>query len=152
MTAVGEESRSDADEATRERNRATIEHVFASLRELGDGPESEVAKYFSLEVLFESPYRKVRLIGRDQVHRALRQVADQFTEMRHVDMVFTDGLSPDDFAWESKAQARFRSTGEEYPQQYVVFCSMKRGKIMTIRQYYNTRTYHLSNDAAPDFV
>jgi ketosteroid isomerase-like protein len=139
-------------QALRERNRQTIQHVFTSLRELGEGPESALNEYFAREILFESPYRRVRLLGVDQIHRALRQIADQFTEMRHTDMVFTDGLSPDEFVWESQAEARFRATGEEYPQQYVVFCATKAGKIMTLRQYYNTRTYHLSNDAAPDFA
>src|SRR4051794_24070654 len=76
----------DVSQETRERNRQVIERVFSSLRELGDGPESAVAEVFARKVLFESPYRNVRLLGVDQIHRALRQVADQFTEMRHVDM------------------------------------------------------------------
>lgn len=140
------------DDQMRVANQATLEYVFTHLRELGDGPESEVGEYFAREILFESPYRNVRLLGVDQIHRGLRQVADQFTAMQHVNMVFTPGVSPDDFVWESTADATIRATGEAYPQQYVVFCTMKLGKILTLRQYYNTRTYHLANDAAPDLV
>jgi ketosteroid isomerase-like protein len=140
------------DDERRAANQATLEHVFTHLRELGDGPEEGVADYFAREILFESPYRNVRLIGVDQIHRALKEVADQFTTMRHTNMVFTPGVSPDEFVWESSADARFRASSEEYPQQYVVFCRMKLGKILTLRQYYNTRVFHLSNDAAPAFT
>jgi len=140
---------SDADDEQRARNKKVIEHVLTHLRELGDGPESDVADHFAREVLFESPYRKVRLIGVDQIHTALRQIADEFTTFRQVDVVFTDGLDPDDFVWESGADATFRATGEAYPQRYVVFCRMKNGRIMTWRQYYNTRVFHLANDQAP---
>jgi ketosteroid isomerase-like protein len=140
------------DEEVREQNREVIRHVLTSLRELGNGSEEEVAKYFSREVLFENPYRQVRLIGVDQIHRALRQVADQFTEFSHTEIEFTDGAHPDDFAWESKVTAKFRATDEDYPQAYVSFCRMKRGRIMTLRQYANVSVFHRSNDAAPDFA
>ena len=142
---------SETDAELLARNKQTITYVLTRLRELGDGPEDGLEPYFAREILFESPYRKVRRIGIDQIHQELRRVADEFSEMRHEDLVFTDGADPDDLVLESRAAAKLRATGEDYPQQYVTFFRMKDGKIMTQRQYYNTRVFHLSNDAAPPF-
>jgi len=133
----------------RERNKDTIRHVLTHMRELGDGPEAALEPYYAREVLFEAPYRKVRKLGIDQIHEELRRVADEFAVMRHVDLEFTDGLDPDELVLESRAEATFRATGETYPQRYVVFFKMKNGRIMTQRQYYNTRVLHLANDMAP---
>jgi ketosteroid isomerase-like protein len=143
---------SESDQERRERNKEQIRYVLTHLREMGNGSEEGLAPYFAVEVLFEAPYRKVRRLGVDQIHTELRRVADEFTVMCHTDIVFTDGLNPDEFVVESAAEAKFRATGEDYPQRYVVFFKMKDDKIMTQRQYYNTRILHLANDAAPPFA
>jgi ketosteroid isomerase-like protein len=143
---------SESDQERRERNEHQIRHVLTHLRELGDGPEEGLEPYFAREVLFEAPYRTVRRIGVDQIHEELRRVADEFTVMRHDDIVFTDALNPDELVVESRADAKFRATGDDYPQRYVIFFKMKSGRIMTQRQYYNTQVLHLANDAAPPFA
>jgi ketosteroid isomerase-like protein len=125
------------DAARREANKAVIREIYTNLYEWAENDAEFWRRYFTDDYVMEMPQMGTRTEGLDNLLAGIRSVPQNFTKWRHATFEFHDCLDPDEMIWEADADAVFRHSGEPYVQRYVIFATMRDGKIATYAEYVN---------------
>jgi len=94
------------------------------------------------DLVWELPYapalgHPARLSGREEVVRHVTWFLGAVEDFRFFDLTVSAFADPDAAVAEVKAEARIKSTGRLYRQDYVLFLRAAGGKIAFLREYFN---------------
>jgi ketosteroid isomerase-like protein len=94
------------------------------------------------DLVWELPYapalgHPARLSGREEVVRHVTWFLGAMEHFRFFDLTVSALADPDAAVAEVKAEARIKSTGRLYRQDYVLFLRAAGGKIAFLREYFN---------------
>jgi ketosteroid isomerase-like protein len=94
------------------------------------------------DLVWELPYaptlgHPARLAGREEVMDFVTWFLGAVENFRFFDLTVYACADPDVAVAEVKAEARIKSTGRLYRQEYVVFLRAAGGKIAFLREYFN---------------
>jgi len=94
------------------------------------------------DLVWELPYapalgHPARLSGREAVMRHVTWFLEAVDNFRFFDLTVSAFADPDAAVAEVKAEARIKSTGRLYRQDYVLFLRAAGGKIAFLREYFN---------------
>jgi ketosteroid isomerase-like protein len=94
------------------------------------------------DLVWELPYapalgHPARLSGREEVMRHVTWFLGAVEDFRFFDLTVSAFADPDAAVAEVKAEARIKSTGRLYRQEYVLFLRAAGGKIAFLREYFN---------------
>jgi ketosteroid isomerase-like protein len=94
------------------------------------------------DLVWELPYapalgHPARLSGREAVMRHVTWFLGAVDNFRFFDLTVSAFADPDAAVAEVKAEARIKSTGRLYRQDYVLFLRAAGGKIAFLREYFN---------------
>jgi ketosteroid isomerase-like protein len=94
------------------------------------------------DLVWELPYapaigHPARISGRDEVVRHVTWFLEAVEQFRFFDLKVYACADPDAAVAEFQAEARIKSTGRLYRQQYVLFLRAAGGKIAFLREYFD---------------